>query len=171
MNRTLGVVVLTLVLSLPGRARADQVLDQFDDLSGWSAEASQGVSATLARDAGHTGGALRLDFDFHGGGGYVIVHKVFALRLPENYAFKFDIRGAAPVNTLEFKLLDPTAKNVWWSRRRDFAFPADWQQIVVKRARLRFAWGPRARIRRRRRAGHELAQRRRRPAVAHPRSL
>ena len=142
MNRALGVVVLTLVLSLPGRARADQVLDQFDDLSGWSAEASQGVSATLARDAGHTGGALRLDFDFHGGGGYVIVHKNFALPLPENYAFKFDIRGAAPVNTLEFKLLDPTAKNVWWSRRRDFAFPADWQQIVIKRARLRFAWGP-----------------------------
>ncbi len=142
MSRALGLVLLALVMGLPGHARADQILDQFDDLSGWTVEASLGVSASLAADAGHTGGALRVDFDFHGGGGYVIVHKAFALPLPDNYAFKFDVRGAAPANTLEFKLLDPTQKNVWWSRRRDFAFPADWQQIVVKRARLRFAWGP-----------------------------
>jgi hypothetical protein len=143
MSRALrGFLLAALVICHPGPVLADQVLDQFDDVSGWSATSSSGVTVALAPDAGHTGGALRVDFDFHGIGGYVIVHKAFPMPLPENYAFKFDLRGTAPPNTLEFKLLDASGENVWWNRRRDFVFPADWQQIVVKRTRLRFAWGP-----------------------------
>ena len=136
------LLLATLVVCRPGPALADQILDQFDDLTGWSADAAPGVSVTLTPDAGHTGGALRVDFDFRGGGGYVIIHKAFPLTLPDNFAFKFAVRGTARPNTLEFKLVDPTADNVWWSKRRDFAFPDDWQQVVVKRTRLRFAWGP-----------------------------
>ncbi len=136
------LLLVALVVCVPGPAFADQILDQFDDLSGWSTDASSGVSVALASDAGRTGGALRIDFDFHGGGGYLIVHKALSLPLPDNYAFKFDLRGSAPPNTFEFKLLDPSGDNVWWSKRRDFVFPDDWQQVVVKRTRLRFAWGP-----------------------------
>lgn len=136
------ILVVALVACSPVFAAADQILDQFDDLSGWSAAASPGTSVTLAADAGHTGGALRVDYDFHGSGGYVLVHKAFPLTTPDNFAFKFDLRGNSPPSTLEFKVIDATGDNVWWSKRRDFTFPEDWQQIVVPRARLRFAWGP-----------------------------
>jgi hypothetical protein len=139
---TRWVLAFALVAALAGRAAADEILDQFDDISGWTATASPGTTVTIVPDAGHTGGALRIDFDFHGGGGYVLVHKAFPLALPDNFAFKLDVRGTAPPNTLEFKILDGSGNNVWWSRRRDFTFPEDWQQLVVKRSRFRFAWGP-----------------------------
>jgi hypothetical protein len=42
------------------------------------------------------------DFDFQGGGGFVVARKPFDLFLPESYAFSFDIRGSGPSNILEF---------------------------------------------------------------------
>ena len=52
------------------------------------------------------------------------------------------LRGEAPANNFEFKLIDPSNKNVWWRVQRDFTFPRDWQRIVVKKKHLQFAWGP-----------------------------
>ncbi len=141
MSRVVRWIAALLVVCAPGPALADQILDQFDDLSGWSATASPGTTVAVASDAGHTGGALRVDFDFRGAGGYVIVHKDFPLTLPDNFAFKIDVKGKAPPSTLEFKVVDATSDSVWWSKRRDYAFPEDWQQLVVPRARLRLAWG------------------------------
>jgi hypothetical protein len=34
-----------------------------------------------------------LDFDFHGGGGFVVKTKPFALEIPERYSFHFHVRG------------------------------------------------------------------------------
>jgi hypothetical protein len=93
-------------------------------------------------DRGHSGRGMRLDFDFHGGGGYVTVHKALAVDPPSNYAFTFQIRGQAPANRLEFKLVDRSGQNVWWYRQRDFRFPADWEQVTVRKRRLEPAWGP-----------------------------
>ncbi len=82
------------------------------------------------------------------GGGFVIVRKAFALTLPANYAFTFELRGEAPPNNFEFKLVDPTGKNVWWRVQRDFAFPTDWQQRddpqVAPRVRVGRAGGAEA---------------------------
>src|SRR5689334_7754602 len=136
MSRVVRWIAALLVVCAPGPALADQILDQFDDLSGWSATASPGTTVAVASDAGHTGGALRVDFDFRGAGGYVIVHKDFPLTLPDNFAFKIDVKGKAPPSTLEFKVVDATSDSVWWSKRRDYAFPEDWQRLVVPRARL-----------------------------------
>lgn len=122
---------------------ADLTLDEFDDLAGWSATASPGAKVEIARDQGRAGGmAMRLDFDFGGGGGYVIARKAFPLSLPANYAFKFWLRGQAPANNLELKLVDPSGNNVWWSIERDYEFPPDWKQVIIKKSRLAFAWGP-----------------------------
>src|SRR6266481_2471458 len=85
---------------------------------------------------------MRVGFDLGAGGGYVIVHKQLSLPLPENYAFTFYLRGEGRRNNFEFKLLDPTGKNVWWRNQRDFSFPTDWQRVTIRKSRLGLAWGP-----------------------------
>jgi hypothetical protein len=114
---------------------------------GWEAVPAEGVKLALAPLAGQagpggTGGAIRLEIDFQGHGGYAIARRRLALDLPDNYQFVFWVRGEAPPENLEFKLLDASGDNVWWAVRRDFAFPGDWQRIVVKKRHLAFAWGP-----------------------------
>jgi hypothetical protein len=85
---------------------------------------------------------MRLDFDFHGGGGFVVARKLFALSLPESYTFSFAIRGHAPSNILEFKLVDAANQNVWRWRQEIFDFPEDWQSICIRSSDIEFAWGP-----------------------------
>lgn len=123
-------------------AVAASLLDDFESLAGWSIVTSPGIRAEIARDAGHAGLGLRLDFDFQGEGGYVIVRKDFSITLPENYAFRFFVRAQAPGNALEFKLVDATGKNVWWRRQPDL--PAAWRERVIRKKHLDFAWGPAA---------------------------
>jgi hypothetical protein len=134
-------VAIVLASAAPTVVRAAQVLDDFEDVSGWSAQASPGASLEIAQDAGRTGNAIRLDFDFHGGGGFVIARKAFPLTLPGNFAISFDVRGDAPPNNLEFKIVEPTNDNVWWRVQRDYVFQKDWQHVVVKKSRLEYAWG------------------------------
>ncbi len=139
-----GVVGIAVVLACGAAsgARAAQTLDDFEDVHAWSAQASPGATLEIAQDAGKTGNAMRLDFDFHGGG-FVIARKALPLTLPANFAFTFDLRGDAPPNTLEFKLIEPTNDNVWWRVQRDYVFPKEWQHVVIKKSRLEFAWGQR----------------------------
>jgi len=118
------------------------VVDDFDDVSGWSAHPADGVDLTIGRDTGELGGAMRLDFRFHGGGGYAVARKTFAVDLPDNYAFTFRMRGAAPSNHVEFKLIDASGENVWWHVRRDVEFSREWQTVTIKRRQISFAWGP-----------------------------
>jgi hypothetical protein len=142
-------------------------LRSLDDLAvppggGWEAVAAEGVKLALSpmsseaaeaadaagaaggagAQAGPRGGGVRLEIDFQGHGGYAIARRRLALDLPENYQFAFWVRGDAPPENLEFKLLDASGDDVWWAVRRDFAFPAVWQRIVVKKRHLAFAWGP-----------------------------
>jgi hypothetical protein len=121
---------------------APRVLDTFESTSGWSATPSDGVTLVLKADRGHQGQAMRLDFDFHGHGGYAVAHKAFPLDLPENFAITFWIRGEAPVNNLEFKLIDSSGANVWWLNQRNVVFPTEWKKVVIRRRQIEFAWGP-----------------------------
>ncbi len=138
------VVILTsaaLVLLRASAPAAETVLDEFEDLAGWSATASDGARVEMARDTGRTGMSLRIDFDL-GARGHVIARKAFPITLPANYAFSFFVRGDPPPNTLEFKLVDRKGQNVWWYKQRDFSFPPEWRQVLVKKPRIQFAWGP-----------------------------
>ncbi len=87
MRRRIAGVGCVLLCVLPATVKAVQTLDEFEDVKAWSAQASPGASLEIAQDAGKTGNAMRLDFDFRGGGGFVIARKAFALTLPANFAF------------------------------------------------------------------------------------
>ncbi len=139
VGRIIGFGVV-IVLLMPATVRAVQVLDDFEDVSGWSAQASPGASLEIAQDAGKTGNAMRLDFDFRGGG-FVIARKAFAITLPPNFAFTFDMKGEALPNTFEIKIVEPKGTTVWWRVQRDFAFQRDWQRVVAKKSRFELAWG------------------------------
>jgi hypothetical protein len=105
----------------------------------WTPHPSDGVEMHLAREAG----VNRLDFDFHGHGGYAIARARVDRDLPANYQIAFQLRGEAPPENLELKLLDESGDNVWWLNRRDFVFPRQWTAVKTKRRQIAFAWGPR----------------------------
>jgi len=57
-------------------------IDGFEVASAWSAVPASGVSLALSSAPGLEGRALRADFDFHGGGGYAVIHRDLDLTLP-----------------------------------------------------------------------------------------
>ena len=135
-------VLLCAALLLGAAEPSSRVLDDFEDITGWRAAPSDGVSLALSQDEGTSDRALRLDFDFHGGAGYAVARKELQFELPENYEISFQIRADAPVNNLEVKLIDPTNQNVWWVNRQRFEFPREWTKIRLKKRHIQFAWGP-----------------------------
>ncbi|MBS1212734.1 MAG: putative discoidin domain protein [Proteobacteria bacterium] len=140
--RWIASLALALASGQCAFAGTSGVLDHFEDLQGWTTVAAPGAQASIASDEGYRGKGLRVDFDFRQGGGFIIVHKVLPVALPANYAFRFFLRGEAPRNNLEFRLVDPSNRNVWWHRKRDYSFSDRWQEIVLKPHHLEFAWGP-----------------------------
>ncbi|HEX3532912.1 MAG TPA: discoidin domain-containing protein, partial [Gemmatimonadaceae bacterium] len=111
--------------------------------SQWTTTPADGVEISVHPDSnGVHGRAMRVDFDFHGHGGYAVIHRPLSLTLPPNYEFSFAIKGDAPTNTLEFKMIDSTGENVWWSNTPNFQFPKDWQTFTRKKRQISFAWGP-----------------------------
>ncbi len=119
-----------------------RVLDAFEDISGWTPFVSGEATLDISGDEGPRGKALRLDFDFKGGGGFVGVRKVLPLDMPESYFFSFNILGNAPVNILEFKLADESNRNVWRYRIEDLEFPSLWEPLTIRNSQIEFAWGP-----------------------------
>jgi len=101
-------------------------------LAAWTAHPSDGVEMHVA------GG--RIDFDFHHHAGYAIARQHVDLDLPPNYQFVWKIRGNAPSENLEFKLVN--GDNVWWLNRRDYVFPKQWTTLKTKKRQIQFAWGP-----------------------------
>src|SRR6185436_1946186 len=119
-----------------------RLLDHFDDLGGWRVSTSDDVKAKLRAGAGQNGNALCADFDFGTVSGYVTVGRELALDYPDNYEFSFWIRGDAPANALQFKLVDNTGENVWWVNRPDYVFAHEWRRVSFKKRNISFAWGP-----------------------------
>lgn len=142
MSRRITWAAALLLLAAAPETSTRTVLDAFEGITGWIAAPSEGVHLTLSPAQGEKGGALRLDFDFRGHAGWAAARKAFPRRLPENWAFTLRLKGEAPPETLEFKLVDPTGKNVWWSVRKDFEFPRDWKTLRIRKRQVSFAWGP-----------------------------
>jgi hypothetical protein len=106
------------------------------EVSQWTSAPSDGVSLSLAND----GGALRMDFDFHGHGGWAAARRPVNIDVPENYRFVLRLRGEMQPNTLELKFID--GENVWWMRHVAWDFPHDWTDVVADKRHIEFAWGP-----------------------------
>jgi hypothetical protein len=116
--------------------------EDFHEISSWQALPSAGVRLTLSSAEGAGGRALRFDFDFAGHAGWAAARREVAIDLSENWELDFSLRGEAPANDLEIKLIDVTGQNVWWAVRRDLAPPRSWSTLQVKRRHFSFAWGP-----------------------------
>ena len=128
--------------SQPARA-----LDTFESIALWSAGHTDDVGAELSNEKTADGHALHLAFDFTGAhgqpvNGYATARRTLPLDLPENYEFRFRVRGNPSFNNLQFKLIDASGENVWWLNQPDFAFTPEWREIRVKRRHIEFAWGP-----------------------------
>lgn len=123
-------------------AAGPQVLESFDGVAGWRAQASDGVTATVATVGGQQGGALRLGYDFGTVSGYAFISSVLPVEFPENYELRFRIRGTGGVNDLQLKFVDAAGENVWWYQMRNFRPSPEWQTVRVRRRDLEFAWGP-----------------------------
>ncbi|GJM25036.1 MAG: hypothetical protein DHS20C16_14510 [Phycisphaerae bacterium] len=138
-NSIIGVTVLAMAAA---SLAAPVVLDDFESLDRWVVNASDGVVATIKPAPGVDGRCMQLDFDFRAGAGFVVIRRAVDFELPDNYRFTFALRGDAPSNNLEFKLVDPSGDNVWWVNKRDLAFPKTWQTTRYKARHFEFAWGP-----------------------------
>jgi hypothetical protein len=133
--------LLALLLAAPAHPQS-RVLDDCESLDGWTSAVSEGAKLQLTLEQGKTGRALGMHFDLSGVYGYVIARKNFPLDLPGNYQFTFDLRADAPVNNFEFKVTDEN-DNVWWIKKLNITYPADWTRQRIKKRHLAFAWGPR----------------------------
>ncbi|HLZ98845.1 MAG TPA: discoidin domain-containing protein [Steroidobacteraceae bacterium] len=111
-------------------------------LSEWQPTASgNAVLALSMRWTGHVP-ALRMDFDFKGGGGFVVARRILRRTMPNEYAVQFQLRGSGAVNDLELKLVDDSGLNVWRHKKEGLRLPRRWTRMRVESRDIDFAWGP-----------------------------
>ncbi|UHD14757.1 discoidin domain-containing protein [Thiocapsa bogorovii] len=119
-----------------------EIPEDFVDPSRWQAYASGRAQLRLQCDTGHDASALRLDFDFHGGGGFVVARRPARLTLPPAYCLRLAVRGEMPSNRFELKLVDPGGTNVWRYQQETLEPDGDWHDIEIPSRLIDFAWGP-----------------------------
>jgi hypothetical protein len=114
-----------------------------DDPSQWQVFASGQAEGRLSKITGTDGKpGLRLDYDFHGGGGFVALRRVIHFKLPETFEIGFHLRGHGLPNHFEFKVAAPGGTNVWRHLHQDFKLPDQWTDHRFHERNLPFAWGP-----------------------------
>lgn len=86
--------------------------------------------------------ALRMDFDFQGGAGFVVARRAWSVSVPEQYAVTFRLRGRGPVNNFELKLVDASGQNVWRHVQKNLKLPPRWKRFTIDSRDIEFAWGP-----------------------------
>jgi hypothetical protein len=139
---TFAILIAAVFAAGPAGADVSKMIPTGEDPAAWKSVPADGVDLKLSSDAGARGKALRLDFDFRGGGGYAVAHRAVSLDLPANYRFTFRVRGRCRPNNLEFKLIDASGENVWWCNQRDFEFTPEGREVTLKKRHITFAWGP-----------------------------
>ena len=117
--------------------------------SDFSADVSAWVPVTvghsqLALSSGSMGHkpALRMDFDFSDGGGFVVARRIAHRAMHEDYAVRFRLRGRGAVNDLELKLIDATGLSVWRHVTKNLRPPARSRKMRIDSRDIEFAWGP-----------------------------
>ena len=126
MKALLPALATVMATAMASGARAqDQLLDDFADPAAWT------LSATRRRQGGASpgrrrphGSALCIDFDFGKVTGYVSARRSLPIDFPARFEFTLNVRGDAPPNALQFKLVDATGDNVWWGEPDRLPVPA-----------------------------------------------
>ncbi|HEX8484006.1 discoidin domain-containing protein [Sphingomonas sp.] len=119
-------------------AQAGVTLDTFDRVAPWTAQGSDGVSAS----ASAPDGALRLAYDFGKVSGYAFVARPLAIDWAADFEVTLRVRGTGGVNDLQLKFTDASGTNVWWYRRANFRASKEWQTLRIRARDVAFAWGP-----------------------------
>ena len=115
----------------------------FDDPAHWQVFASGQAEGSLSSVGGEHGEpGLRFAYDFHGGGGFVVIRRVIPLRLPDTFEIRFRHRGKGPPNHFEFKVASTGGANVWRHLRQDYPMPEEWTDFRFHEREFPFAWGP-----------------------------
>ncbi|HEV2083207.1 MAG TPA: discoidin domain-containing protein [Brevundimonas sp.] len=140
--RVLPGVVAALLIATPAAAQETRILDAFEELSPWTADASTDVSSVVAPVDGRVGRAMRLTYDFNGRSGYAFAARAVDLDVPENFEISFWARGDMRPNTLEIKFADASGRNVHWRRIENFVAPSEWTRFTIKKRQITWAWGP-----------------------------
>jgi hypothetical protein len=121
-------------------------MDHHDDdsiaFSDWQPVVSGNAQLRLTALPGGPNPVLRMDYDFKGGGGFVVARKALRRAIPQDYAVNFRLRGNGAVNNLEIKLVDATGQNVWRHVEKDLSPPRRWKRFKVASRDIDFAWGP-----------------------------
>lgn len=117
--------------------------DWFQSSDGWQVFSSGQSEGRVKECTGPDGKpALRFEYDFHGGGGFVVIRRVIDIKLPQTFEFGCRIRGNGPANHFECKFASDGGKNVWRHLRQHFELPAEWSSFSFHERDLPFAWGP-----------------------------
>ena len=111
----------------------------FEDIESWKVFASGHAEGRVSRGEG---GGLKLEYDFHEGGGFVALRREVAFAMPETFELGFDLKGSGAANDFEFKVADPAGVNVWRHRREGLILGSEWLGCRVCERDLPFAWGP-----------------------------
>jgi F5/8 type C domain len=111
-------------------------------VSDWQSIVSGNAELKLSSASAGRTPALRMDFDFKGGGGFVVARRALSRKMPEEYSVNFRLRGRGPVNTLELKLVDATGQNVWRHVQKDLEPPRRLTTVRISSRDIDFAWGP-----------------------------
>ncbi len=115
----------------------------FEDFTRWQVVASGQAEGKLSRIEAPDGTpGLRLDYDFHEGGGFVAIRRTLAFKLPSTFEIGFRLRGASLSNHFEFKVASPGGANVWRHLCQAFTPPVAWSAHRFHERDLPFAWGP-----------------------------
>lgn len=112
------------------------------DAAAWSPIAAGVAQLALSSAAAGRRPALRLDFDFSGGSGFVVARCPVQHQVREDYTVTFRLRGNGRRNNVELKLVDATGQNVWRHVRQSLQPPARWKRFRIDSREFEFAWGP-----------------------------
>jgi hypothetical protein len=96
----------------------------------------------LSSESINGGPALRLDFDFNEGKGFVVARCPLLYEVSEDYEVSLRLRGSGTTNNLEIKLVDASGENVWRNVQTDLRPPARWKRFRIDSSEFEFAWGP-----------------------------
>lgn len=110
--------------------------------SDWNPTASGEAELKISSMPVGTAGALSMDYDFKGGGGFVVARQDCTRPMPAEYGVSFRLRGTGAVNDLEIKLVDASGLNVWRHVLKALTPPKRWRRFSIGSADLAFAWGP-----------------------------
>ena len=81
----------------------------------WQAAASDQVQRRAARATATA--ACAWTYDFAGVSGYAVMRRALPVAWPAHFDLVARLKGAAPCNDFQFKLVDASGDNVWWVNR------------------------------------------------------